>query len=322
MQELAEEAGVRVVVEPKFGYVGQIFCPNGKVHYFRNTHFDLNPLGATEISRDKDYASFFMSEMGYPVIDGEAFYSKEWCESIGSDKGIDQAHDYARNLGFPVIVKPNSKSQGVGVYKVTNKTEFHRAIRRVFKIDHVALVQRVAEGNDYRIVVLDGRVISAYQRLPLTVVGDGVSTVTELHDAKQAEFQASERDTILKPDDFRLKLRLSQLRMNMQSVLPVGRSLQLLDNANLCSGGTSVDVTHSIHPDFAALCARLTADMGLRYCGVDLMVEGLLSEAPGKYKIIEINAAPGIDNYAAGGPEQEKIVRGLYLEVLKSVAEL
>jgi D-alanine-D-alanine ligase-like ATP-grasp enzyme len=322
MLELAEEAGVRVIVEPRFGYVGQIICPNGKVHYFRNTHFDLNPLGATEISRDKDYASFFMAELGYPVIEGEAFYSKEWCEAIGSEKGIDQAYAYACSLGLPAIVKPNSKSQGVGVYKVTNKSEFYRAMRRVFKVDHVGLVQRFEEGNDYRIVVLDGRVISAYQRLPLTVVGDGIRSVGELHNAKQAEFQASERDTILKPDDFRLKMRLRQLRMSMETVLPAGQSLRLLDNANLCSGGTSIDVTDRIHPNFEALCARLTADMGLRYCGVDLMIDGLLSEEPGKYAVIEINAAPGIDNYAAGGPEQEKIVRGLYLEVLKALARL
>ncbi len=322
MERLAPLAGVEVVVEPRYGYVGQIICPNGRIHYFRNTHFDLNPLGATEISKDKDYAAFFMKSLGYPVPRGEAFYSKAWCENIGEDRGIDMAYDYAKSLGFPVIVKPNSRSQGVGVYKVTNKREFYSAMRKIFKVDNVALVQEVLVGNDYRVVILDGEVLSAYQRLPLAVTGDGVRTVRELHQAKQEEFALSERDTLLDPDDFRIAMMLRQQGLTWDYVVPDGAELELVCNANLCSGGTSVDFTKTIHPEFAAICAQLTVDMGLRYCGVDLMVKGSIEEPPGEYVVIEINSAPGIDNYAASGKEQAAIVDGLYLKVLEAVTRL
>ncbi len=60
--------------------------------------------------------------------------------------------------------------------------------------------------------------------------------------------------------------------------------------------------------------------MGLRYCGVDLMIHGLATEKLGKYHVIEVNAAPGIDNYFAGGKKQQRIVEQLYLRVLKSMA--
>jgi D-alanine-D-alanine ligase-like ATP-grasp enzyme len=62
--------------------------------------------------------------------------------------------------------------------------------------------------------------------------------------------------------------------------------------------------------------------MGLRLCGVDLMVcEGGIENAPvkGGFCIIEINAAPGLDHYARSGKEQEKIVEELYLELLKGM---
>lgn len=322
MEKLAPLAGVEVVVEPRYGFVGQIICPNGSIRYFRNTHFDLNPLGATEISKDKDYASFFMSSLGYPVIEGQAFYSKTWCENIGEEKGIEQAYAYAKTLGFPVIVKPNSKSQGVGVYKVTNSREFHAAMRRVFKVDNIALVQRVAVGNDYRVVILDGEVLSAYQRVPLTVVGDGKRTVRQLHEAKQAEFADSARDTLLDPDDFRIEMTLRQTGLSMESIVAEGEAIQLVSNANLCTGGTSIDFTNRIHPKFAEFCARLTSDMGLRYSGVDLMVEGNLADPPKKFSIIEINSAPGLDNYSASGEEQAGNVEKLYLRVLQAVAGL
>lgn len=59
--------------------------------------------------------------------------------------------------------------------------------------------------------------------------------------------------------------------------------------------------------------------MGLRYCGVDLMVDGDIRLKPKKYWVIEINAAPGIDNYASSGSEQKKIVEEMYLKVLLAI---
>jgi len=322
MLRLAPLAGVKIFVEPKYGYVGQIICPNGKIHYFRNTHFDLNPLGATEICKDKDYSSFFLKNLGYKTVEGRAFYSKEWCKMIGEELGIDQAYEYAKLIKFPVIVKPNSKSQGLGVYKATNKKEFYAAIRHVFKIDKIALVQRIAAGNDFRIVVLDGEVISAYQRIPFCIIGDGTSTISELHQSKQAELEASERDTLLDVDEFRLNLTLKQNNLTPDHVLDKGKVLQLAPNANLCSGGTSIDFTDKISPEFSKLCIDITRDMGLRLCGVDLMIEGTVADRQADYLIVEVNSAPGLDNFAASGDEQAKIVDGLYLKLLKAIAKI
>ena len=60
------------------------------------------------------------------------------------------AYRFAQRLGFPVIVKPNSKSQGCGVTKVFTKREFDEAVRFICERENVFLVQRVAQGNDYR----------------------------------------------------------------------------------------------------------------------------------------------------------------------------
>ena len=98
-----------------------------------------------------------------------------------------------------------------------------------------------------------------------------------------------------------------------------GQRVFLLDNANLSTGGDSVDVTETVHPTFKKLAIALTRDMGLRMCGVDLMVNGDISRKPvrGTYWILEINSAPGLDHYAKIGRAQEKIVEDLYLKVLR-----
>jgi D-alanine-D-alanine ligase-like ATP-grasp enzyme len=322
LQKIARRIGAKIIMEPNWKIVGQIVFKSGRKRYFRYSSLDLNPLGASEIAKDKDYATFFMARLGYPTVQGKTFFSKEWARAIGSpSRSIEAAYRYATRLGFPVIVKPNSGSQGSGVALVHDKKSMYRALRQIFRRDRVALVQKPVHGKDYRLVVLDDQVISAYQRIPLSVSGDGKQTVRQLLIAKQRRFVAASRDTQIRIDDLRIAEKLKRQNMNMKSVPEKGRLVFLLDNANLSTGGDSIDVTNVVHPLFAQTAINLTRDMGLRLCGVDLIVDGDISQWTGdkNFHVLEINAAPGLDHYAQTGKKQEKIVEDLYLQVLKSM---
>ncbi len=308
-------------MEPEWNIVGQIIFKSGQKRYFKYSSIDLNPLGASEIAKDKDYAGFFMKKMGYPVVPKSmAFYSKDWAHVIGvPSRGIDAAWRYSKKIGLPVIVKPNSGCQGAAVRLVHNKHDFYRAARAVFKRDRIVLVQEQLEGRDYRLVVLDNKVISAYERIPLNVIGDGRSTILQLLKAKQQRFAASSRDTRIKLEDPRMIDKMKRQGLSFKSVPAKGKRVYLLDNANLSTGGNSVDVTDKVHPSFRKLALKLTKDMGLRLCGVDIIVQGDIAKKPKNWWVLEVNAAPGLDHYAKTGKAQEKIVEKLYLEVLKSM---
>lgn len=321
LKKIAPTIGAKVYIEPEWGIAGQITFHDGRKRYFRYNTLDLNPVGASDIAKDKDYANLFMKRMGYPIVVGRAFYSNDWCRQIGSKRDIHAAYAYARKLGLPVVVKPNEGSHGSGVFLVRNKQEFMRAMRHILKADRVALVQRVVRGKDYRIVVLDSKVISAYERIPLSVVGDGSSSIKELLKKKQKRFRAGGRDTRIRLDDIRISHKLGMQKLALRSVPERGKRIYLLDNANLSSGGDAVDVTKPIHPEFKKIAVKLTRDMGLRLSGVDLMVAGDIRNAPRKYWVLEINAAPGLDHYVQTGAAQQKIVENLYLKVLRSMAK-
>ncbi|MSU73569.1 cyanophycin synthetase [Candidatus Kaiserbacteria bacterium] len=320
LQKLAKKIGARVVLEPEWKIAGQIQYKDGSNRYFRYNTLDLNPVGASDIAKDKDYANFFMRKMGYPTVRGKSFFSDDWCATIGSRRNTHAAYRYAKTLGFPLIVKPNSGTQGIGVALVHTKQEFYRAMKQIFKHDRVALVQKQVRGQDYRIVVLDKEIISAYERIPLNVVGDGRSTIKQLLTKKGRAFVASSRDTRINLKDPRIRNRLARQGLALPCILKRGERVFLLDNANLSTGGDAVDVTKEIHPKFKKLAVKLTKDMGLRLCGVDLMIEGNVAQKPKKYWILEINAAPGLDHYVKTGKAQQKIVESLYLKVLKSLA--
>jgi D-alanine-D-alanine ligase-like ATP-grasp enzyme len=321
---LAPTLGFEVHVEPEWRYVGRLTRADGRHFYFRNTHFDLNGDGAAETARDKSYAAHFLGLLGYPVPEGRTFFSQVWAARHSSDRTIEAAYRYARTLGFPVIVKPNSKSQGSWVAKVHNKRELQRALRALFNQsnERVALVQRFVPGDDYRIVVLGDDVISAYRRLPLTVLGDGRADIAELLARKQRRYDESGRDTVIDPHDYRIAMRLRRSRRSLRSVPAAGERVVLLDNANLSTGGDAVDVTEQMHEGYRTLAVEVTRGMGLRYCGVDVLTTGPIDRAPRGYTILEINAAPGVDHYAESGEKQRRAVDAMYERILRALRDL
>jgi D-alanine-D-alanine ligase-like ATP-grasp enzyme len=316
---VAPKIGAKVLMEPEYGFVGQITFKNGKRVLFRDRNFNINPLASSEIARDKGYADFFLNLYGYKTIEGQTFFSDGRNQRIKIKRTIHDGFNYAKTLGLPVILKPNNLSQGTLVTKVHNKREYYAVAKAILKRTPVMLVQKYHPGLDYRIVVLDKEVISAYQRIPLFVIGNGRSNVMSLLREKQKTFARTERDTEIELDDFRIVEKLRRQRLGLKSVVPKGQQLFLLDNANLSTGGDAIDVTEKIHQDFKRLAVGITRDMGLRMCGVDIITSDDIGSPMKDYVIIEINSAPGLDNYASIGPAQKARVDNLYLKVLKAL---
>lgn len=324
VKKLAPKIGARVVVEPEWGIAAQIIYKNGVVRSLRMYSLDLNHIASSDIARDKDYAKFFMEKRGYPVSEGQTVFSDDWARAIRSNRTLSYGIKYAKTLGYPLIVKPNSKSQGSGVCLVSSESELVNALKEVFKGDRVAIIERYMPGRDYRIVVLDGEIISAYERTQLSVVGDGKNTILKLLEIKQKNFIKENRDTKINFKDRRIKLKLKKQGHTLSSVIPKGEKVYLLDNANLSTGGDASDVTHTISNSFKKVAITLTRDMGLRIAGVDIMVtKGDITKEvkDSAYYIIEINAAPGLDHYVTTGSAQKKAVEAMYLKVLKALGK-
>lgn len=325
LQKLGEEEGIDVHIEPTWKHVGRITRRDGTVTYFRGAHFDLNGIGSMEISVDKGYSAYFLAQAGYNIIPGKTFYSPRFAEVLKSADDPEAGYRYAKYvISFPVIVKPNSSTQGRLVCVAHDKRTFMQAANVICKIDTVFLVQPFMTGRDYRVVVLDGDVISAYERLPLTVIGNGLATIDELWDKKQKEFEARGRDTTIQKNDFRIENRLKRHQMSRSTILAGGQTFALLDNKNLSTGGDAVDMIEEIHPSFKKLASDIVHDMGLRYCGVDLIVQDDIRKpidpTTNNYHVLEINAAPGIDHYAESGEKQKKIVAEMYRRILRALA--
>ncbi|MHC5724646.1 MAG: cyanophycin synthetase [Nostoc sp.] len=318
IQKVAEQIGAVVLVDPECTFVGLITFKNGNKTFFRTSRFSINSSGSVAIAKDKGVSSFFLNKFGYKVTEGKTFFSEELCEEIANCRNIDAGFYYAKELGFPVIVKPINLSQGVFVTKVHNKQEYYQVAKKILQKVSGFIVERFYNGNDYRIVVLDDEVVSAYQRIPLFIMGDGQSNVLELMQQKQETFIKNGRKEIIDFEDYRIKKNLRRRKLNFNSVIPNNNIVYLLDNANLSAGGEAIDFTENIHPDFQKLAVKITKDMELRLAGVDILTSDLTLPIV-DYTILEVNGAPSLTHYASFGEVQTKRVENLYLKVLKAL---
>lgn len=318
---VAQKLGLNVLVEPTRGIYGVILFDSGKKYYLKDINFNLNLTVSASLAKNKAATSHFLKQFGYNIPEFTMVYSHEKCTRIKSNDTVPAGLEYAKHIGFPVILKPNNMSQGSLIFKANDESEYLTFVSEILTHCDTAQIQKFYGGNDYRIVVLDNKILSAYQRVPFYVIGDGSLSISELIDRKQLSFISSGRDTKLKKNDMRLVYKLIQQGLSLSSVPPSGVKIYLQDISNLSAGGETIELTSLVHNSFKELALNLAKDMNLTLCGVDIITNDITTNNNGEYTVIEINSAPGLDNYAYEGIHQERYVEELYIEVLHYVKE-
>lgn len=313
----AHMIGATISVHQEWPTLGKITFANGQSRYFKQSTFDINPQAASVIIKDKDFADYFLRQHGYPTIpNSKTFYSPSYAQKIRvTARSTEDALSYADQIGYPVIVKPNNGSQGDKVTMAADQSQLLTALEDIFSTYDIALIQSVVHGLDYRLVVLDERIELAYQRIPLTVCGDGRSSVAKLLQMHLDELRQQGRKIHLSPEDRRIATKLNAQGLTMEFVPQSGQQVQMLDNANLSTGGTMVDVIN-LHPLWEQIITKMVKDAGIRYCGVDIITSTSIEHEPLTWWVIELNGSPGMSHYANFGQVSYQKVEKLYTKLL------
>lgn len=315
-----------VIVEPDYGYVTMIEYTDGSHRVTYGNDLGLNPGSSEDLAKDKGHTKSMLRAMGIACPRGKDFLLPWWHERIKlsqEQRGkvdmstIDQADAYiTSDIGYPVYVKPVDGSKGGGVYRVEDEAELLGVFEEYEKNKtRVAVVEEAVDMPDYRVVILDGQLISAYQRIPLAVTGNGVDSTEVLINKLSVEYHLSGRDTVLDAHEPRVTKHLGKIGLNVNYVPGAGENVTLVPISNLSAGGTSLDVTAEIAPKWVELSVTIAEHFNLRLCGIDLACNDITSGSS-EYSVLEVNAAPGLDHYASSGEEQRRIVDDLYTKVL------
>jgi cyanophycin synthetase len=247
---------------------------------------------AVEIACNKEQTKKMLLASSIPVADGDICTDEEELQ-----RTIDK-------IGYPIVIKPLDGNHGKGAsINVLNWEDAVEGLGFAKEYSRRVIVEKFITGYDFRILVIDNKVVAAAQRVPAHVVGDGKNTIQELIDLTNEDprrgYGHENVLTEITVDRDTMDL-LEILNYTLDSIPKEDEIIFLKSTANLSTGGTSIDVTDMMHPENVFLAERIARVIGLDVCGIDIMADNLtqtLKENGGV--ILEVNAAPGFRMHLA-----------------------
>ncbi len=247
---------------------------------------------AVDIACNKEQTKKMLDAASIPVASGGICVDEEDLEAV------------VNKIGYPIVLKPLDGNHGKGAS--INVKKWEDAVEGLAyskKYSNRVIVEKFITGYDFRVLIIDNKLVAAAKREPAHVKGDGNQTIQQLIDEtnKDPKRGYGHENVLTQIDvDRDTTDLLEKLGYTLETVPKKDEVVYLKSTANLSTGGTSVDVTDRMHPENIFLCERISRVIGLDICGVDIMAENLtqpLKENGGC--ILEVNAAPGFRMHLA-----------------------
>lgn len=244
------------------------------------------PLGV--MVDDKYYTKKLLQKYGYSVTPGQTFHYNQ----------KEQAVVFADEVGYPIVIKPTIGTHGDHVYlDIDSRQELEDKID-FFVSQHIGngyyLIEKQAQGNEYRLFVTRDKFFAAVHRDPANVIGDGVSSLSELVE-KENHRRMNPRNTCL--CEIRLdkvaKDYLAKNNLSLDDVPAQGKKVYLRSNSNVATGGNCYEITEQVHPSIVTLAQAVLVSVDMPFVGIDLICDHV-DEELGDYIICELNSAPGL----------------------------
>jgi GNAT-family acetyltransferase (TIGR03103 family) len=209
----------------------------------------------------------------------------------------DDDFEFLKDVG-EVVVKPTRGEQGkgitVGVTVEHGAGVLAAAVARAREEFPEVLIEQRVNGNDLRLVVIDGRVVAAALRLPPEIIGTGEHSVRDLIVGESRRRSAATGGESRIPLDAVTEATVAESGWKFDDVLPQGMKLRVRHTANLHQGGTIHDVTPNVNQELCRVAVTAAEAIGIPVTGIDLLVPDVTGQ---EYAFIEANERPGLANH-------------------------
>ncbi len=264
---------------------------------------------AVEIACDKEDTKYLLEKAEVPIPKGEI---------IQSEEELKQA---VRYVGYPFVIKPIDGNHGRGItVNIQNWEDAVEAFIAAKEVSRSIIIEKYITGDDYRLLVIDYKLVAAAKRTPAGVLGDGKHTVQELINKTNSDPRRGYGHENVLTEITVNKMTMDILEdqnLNLDSVIPEGEWLNLKNTANLSTGGTSEDVTDIVHSYNIFMAERIARIIGLDICGIDVMTTDISQPLPNTGgAVLEVNAGPGFRMHLAPALGLPRNVAGHVIDMM------
>jgi D-alanine-D-alanine ligase-like ATP-grasp enzyme len=275
---------------------------------------------AQNIQRDKWSTNIMIERLGLPI--------PKWCII----KSLKELESMFPKYSKPIVMKPTGLTGGHGVtVGINNLEQAKKAFSSAKNSSNnktawqtKIMIQEQIQGDDYRLLVIDGKLEIATKRIPAFVVGDNKLTIQQLieNTNKDSRRDIANPTHILKPIviDTPLKDYLKEQNLSLHSVPKKNEKIPLRKVASMSQGGITEDFTDKVSTGIKKIVETLAQSVHAFTLGVDIIcldISKPLTKDNGG--IIEINTMPeSYLNFFPAIGKQRKYVADTYFNKLLS----
>jgi D-alanine-D-alanine ligase-like ATP-grasp enzyme len=245
---------------------------------------------STAVASDKPLAYQLLTEAGIPVPEHVVVDARDFAT----------ARAFLERGPVPCLVKPAGGRGGEGVIgSIRTLAQLRRAVLHASADSPMLLIERQLDGDQFRVVVLQGEILVVLRRVRPRVTGDGEASVAELIWREYEARLALEGAGGLKP--FRIGPdclhTLEEQGLNLRSVPPSGTSVTVMTATNFGGSGDSEVIAGPLSEALQTEVLKAVDVLGVRLAGVDLITSDTsraLTESAGA--ILDVGPAPALHN--------------------------
>lgn len=195
-----------------------------------------------------------------------------------------------KDLKYPLIIKPSSSAKSSGIIPLVKTPE--EAVAKVAECHReypCVLVQEMAFGNEYRLLVLDGKLLGSLHMQPPAIFGDGSHSIKELIEQNHSKKIRKNLEDPL------LIQTLSFQKKTLKDIPSYKERVNLKLHSSLANGGSMENVTALAHPSIVATCSEAARLVGYKLAGVDIICDDIQKPLSEQHLVIlEVNGKPDI----------------------------
>lgn len=220
------------------------------------------------------------------------------------------------DMKFPIIIKDAAGSNSRGIFpNIKTLEEAIDILKKEMSNFRSLIAQEMIFGKEYRVLILNDKVIGALEMIPPRVFGDGKSTIAQLIEKKQRHTRKKT------PFDEALKNILQEQGFSLDKILSEGQTAYIRKNSSLAEGGETRDVTDVVHEKIASICAKAADAIGDYLAGIDVICDDISADPESQnFGILEINGKPDIYiHYNPTHGQTRNVVKDIILFILTKI---
>lgn len=209
------------------------------------------------LTQNKYLAGCFLRKHGFPVPPQELYVNFE------------QALHFLKQH-YRIVVKPCAQWGARGVStNITTPDELKAALSKAKRFEHDIMLEKMVQGDDYRLIFINYRFVCALQRRPAFIIGNGRDTIRKRIMAQNR--RCTKVDPVHKiPLDLETSRFLDVCGLSFDSIPEHGREVTVRQTANYHTGGSVHDVTEKAG-HLIELGSNIVKTAGLPVAGIDIM---------------------------------------------------